>query len=199
LPKQVPAAQILNAALEVIADRGYSGATTRQIAAAAGVNEVTLFRRYGSKIGLLKAAMARDAERFSQQGGVSYTGDVQADLERATVLYGELINRRSALMPVLTSECRHHPELLEVIQVVHGILFSIGGLLTRYQEEGVLRPEPALQAVATLLGPMLALGLLAGFETGMPAPPPLDPAEYVRRYLDGRRVAADSALTAAPL
>ena len=41
--------QILDAALDVMAERGYTGATTRQMAAAAGINEVTLFRRFGSK------------------------------------------------------------------------------------------------------------------------------------------------------
>jgi AcrR family transcriptional regulator len=46
---------ILDAAAELIGERGYKGTTTRAIAERAGVNEVTLFRHFGSKRGLLEA------------------------------------------------------------------------------------------------------------------------------------------------
>ena len=41
--------QLLQAALKVYAESGTRGATTRRIAQEAGVNEVTLFRHFGSK------------------------------------------------------------------------------------------------------------------------------------------------------
>jgi len=50
--------QLLEAALKVFAEHGTRGATTRRIAHAAGVNEVTLFRIFGSKEGLLREALA---------------------------------------------------------------------------------------------------------------------------------------------
>jgi AcrR family transcriptional regulator len=40
---------ILDAALRLFSQKGFLGATTRQIAREAGVAEVTLFRRFGSK------------------------------------------------------------------------------------------------------------------------------------------------------
>jgi AcrR family transcriptional regulator len=49
---------LLEAALKVFAEHGTRGATTRRIAHAAGVNEVTLFRHFGSKEGLLREALA---------------------------------------------------------------------------------------------------------------------------------------------
>jgi AcrR family transcriptional regulator len=49
---------LLEAALKVFAEHGTRGATTRRIAHAAGVNEVTLFRHFGSKDGLLREALA---------------------------------------------------------------------------------------------------------------------------------------------
>src|SRR5687768_5839983 len=49
---------LLEAALKVYAEHGTRGATTRRIAHAAGVNEVTLFRHFGSKESLLRAALA---------------------------------------------------------------------------------------------------------------------------------------------
>ena len=48
--------QLLDAAVRVYADSGYHGATTRRIAAAAGVNEITIFRHFGSKDVLLREA-----------------------------------------------------------------------------------------------------------------------------------------------
>lgn len=51
------AARILAAAAEIMADKGVKGATTRAIATAAGVNEVTIFRLFGTKEGLLAAVL----------------------------------------------------------------------------------------------------------------------------------------------
>ena len=51
--------QLLDAAAQVYAEAGYRGATTRRIAAAAGVNEVTLFRQFGSKDALMREAIAQ--------------------------------------------------------------------------------------------------------------------------------------------
>lgn len=41
--------RILRAALELFSEHGYTDVTTRSIASAAGVNEVTLFRLFGTK------------------------------------------------------------------------------------------------------------------------------------------------------
>ena len=51
--------QLLAAAARVYAEAGYLGATTRRIAQEAGVNEITLFRHFGSKQALLHEAIAR--------------------------------------------------------------------------------------------------------------------------------------------
>jgi AcrR family transcriptional regulator len=51
--------QLLDAAARLYAEAGYRGATTRRIAGQAGVNEVTLFRHFGSKDALMKEAIAR--------------------------------------------------------------------------------------------------------------------------------------------
>ena len=51
--------QLLDAAARVYAEVGYRGATTRRIAVQAGVNEITLFRHFGSKDALIRAAITR--------------------------------------------------------------------------------------------------------------------------------------------
>ncbi|MEQ1693954.1 MAG: helix-turn-helix domain-containing protein [Gemmatimonas sp.] len=57
--------RILHAAARVYAQHGWRGATTRRIADEAGVNEVTIFRQFGSKDALLEIAM-RECARLEQ-------------------------------------------------------------------------------------------------------------------------------------
>ena len=56
--------RLLDAAAAVYAQHGHLGATTRRIADAAGVNEVTLFRLFGTKDALLELAVRSQAERL---------------------------------------------------------------------------------------------------------------------------------------
>jgi AcrR family transcriptional regulator len=55
---------LLEAAIKVYAEAGMRGATTRRIAQAADVNEVTLFRHFRTKRDLLRAAL----EHFTLSG-----------------------------------------------------------------------------------------------------------------------------------
>lgn len=50
---------IEQAAIEIFLEKGYKGTTTREIASRAGVNDVTLFRRYGSKLNILNTIVER--------------------------------------------------------------------------------------------------------------------------------------------
>ena len=51
--------QLLDAAARLYSEAGYHRATTRRIATEAGVNEVTLFRHFGSKDALIREAILR--------------------------------------------------------------------------------------------------------------------------------------------
>lgn len=59
--------RLVQAALQLFAAQGVTETTTRQIAELADVNEVTLFRHFGSKHGLLLAVI-EEAEVFTQLG-----------------------------------------------------------------------------------------------------------------------------------
>lgn len=57
---------ILNAAVQVFSQHGFRGSTTRRIADAASVNEVTIFRYFGSKEALLQEAIkGSDVDPFT--------------------------------------------------------------------------------------------------------------------------------------
>jgi AcrR family transcriptional regulator len=59
--------KLIHAAISLFATQGVTETTTKQIAELAQVNEVTLFRQFGNKHGLLLAAI-EDAEVFAQLG-----------------------------------------------------------------------------------------------------------------------------------
>lgn len=61
LTTQSTSDRIINAAIELISEKGYKAATTKAIAQLANVNEVTIFRHFGNKRGILKAIV----EKFS--------------------------------------------------------------------------------------------------------------------------------------
>jgi AcrR family transcriptional regulator len=51
--------QVLDAALEVFADRGYHGASTEEVAQRAGISQPYVFRLFGTKKGLFCAVTSR--------------------------------------------------------------------------------------------------------------------------------------------
>ncbi|MDX1613880.1 MAG: TetR/AcrR family transcriptional regulator [Candidatus Promineifilaceae bacterium] len=184
MPRTIATHQILDAALDVITKRGYAGATTREMAAAAGINEVTLFRRFGSKKGVLMAAVEQEAGKLSA-GGMTYSGDLQADLLRVVRFYQQLMAQHGRLLVMLLSEAPRQPELLEAMQTPLAIIEKIEVLIRRYQREGVLVEEPPGQAFAALVGPLFLCGALGELVPAL-METPFDPVAHVHGYLQGR-------------
>jgi AcrR family transcriptional regulator len=73
--------RIVSAAREVIARKGKRGATTREIADLAGVNEATLFRHFGNKESLIIAVAKASCPDTKLRDVVAHlTGPVDEDL-----------------------------------------------------------------------------------------------------------------------
>lgn len=81
---QAPTRQrLIHSALELFASHGVTATTTRQIAELAGVNEVTLFRHFGSKYGLLLSVI-EEAAVFTQIGQtLVYQADQTGNIHQA--------------------------------------------------------------------------------------------------------------------
>lgn len=174
---------ILEAAFRAFADFGYEKATTRRIAEYAGVNEVTLFRRFGTKAALMQEAVRREMEGF--EAHIRYSGDLERDLTEVVATYQAMVRRRGRFLPTLLSEVSRRPEFRTIAQKPLQTFRMVGGLLERYQAAGRLREEPPVSALVALMGPVLAQTLLGLFAPGMV--PDLDPARHVAAYMDGRR------------
>jgi len=72
--------RILQAAARVYAQHGFRGATTRLIAIEAGVNEVSLFRTFGSKAALFEAMMQSHAASLPMPSLPEVPGNAQAEI-----------------------------------------------------------------------------------------------------------------------
>lgn len=184
MPKIITDSSVFAAVIEVISQNGYSGATTRQIAQAANINEVTLFRKYGNKAQLVVNTFEYIASQLDVASKVVYTGELEADLQRIVTVFYDTNDMRSSLMPILLAELPRHPELEEALSIPMRILERVGEILARYQAEGALIAEHPLQAVGALMGPLMVGLMLGKFTAELPPP---DMEAHVATFLNGRR------------
>ncbi len=187
MPKIVEDEKIYRAVIQIMSERGYGGATTKQMADAADVSEVTLFRKYGSKQQLVKQAIAATIAQTDFDAATEYTGEVATDLLRVVQSYQNSAVKHGQLIFILLSEIPRYPELADVLNIPAEIYTGIGNLLDKYQSEGKLQQEPSLHAVAALLGPLMYTAML---RKAIPNGdlPLLDLHSHVARYLEGCRV-----------
>lgn len=102
--------QLLEAAVKVFAQAGFRGATTRRIAQEAGVNEVTLFRQFGSKEGLILEAVVRAVARLQDETQLPLVPmDPEAELLEWTTRHYEFVLRNSRLIKAAMAEAQSHP------------------------------------------------------------------------------------------
>ena len=90
--------QILNAALEVFAEFGFSGAATREIARRAQVHQPAIAYHFGSKELLWKAAADAVFEEFSStlEAGLEHTASDKDRLRRLAEIYVRFVARKPA-------------------------------------------------------------------------------------------------------
>ena len=143
--------RIIDAASEVGSKVGYAKATTKAIAKAAGVNEVTLFRHFGTKENLFSAAI-------EQYGGPAIAGAIEAQLTGdyhqdmmtlGNILMSVLVERREMLR-ILLCESAHIPEVRTVLsRNPRELRKTIARYLESQMEKGVIKeqhPEALAQA-----------------------------------------------------
>lgn len=184
------AVAILDATLLVIGERGLKGTTTRAIAERAEVNEVTLFRKFGTKANLIRAAIEH---RFAtaRRDFVAYTGSIDADLIRLATNYRDTLEEFGPAIRAIVTEAPYEPELAGSLQGAQRLYDAIAAMLARYQQEGVLRPEPAETLVPAFLAPILVPYLTRMAEPlGVPHFV-IDPTVHVHRFLSGRSLQSE--------
>jgi len=151
--------RILDAAEAAFAEEGWLGATTQQIARAAEVNEVTLFRHFGTKKALFGALIGRFIE--GRRELIDQAILDHAPMEEVLAKLAERQHRAmlasAGFIRTLLGEMHRHPE--EVQEVVHETTWPLReqmlGLMQDWQARGLVRAEIDCDAALALFSAML--------------------------------------------
>lgn len=174
--------QLLEAAVRLYARAGYRGSTTRRIASEAGVNEITLFRHFGSKDALIREAISR--------AGRTVVADMLPETPRepfrevkdwATAHIAEMRERRS-LIRTCMGEIEEHPEIFTAENSPTVLSArALGRYLRRLREAGMAKAEFDEVAASTML-----MGVLFADAMGRDIMPDMyrnDPDEALDQYV----------------
>lgn len=160
--------QILEAAVRVFEEKGFNGATTREIAREAGVAEGTIFNYFPSKKDILKQILSKVIETFVpelairslEQALIESKGKDPEEILRF-VLHNRLkfVRQNITLLKIIMLEARFDPALREVYN--NKIYQSVRKLLEQYIEEaiaaGFIRPLDVSVAATCFMGMFFGL------------------------------------------
>jgi AcrR family transcriptional regulator len=146
---------LLTAAARVFARDGLAGATTRAIAREAGVNEVTLFRTFGSKEHLIAAVVGRAFGTEAAPAAPAVAGGLRADVAAFAGRYDALLVANLPLVRTMIGEIHRHADCEH--QALKGIFSPLRAALVHRLE--LARREGEIRAA---VNPEVAADLLAG-------------------------------------
>jgi AcrR family transcriptional regulator len=150
--------RILTAAEKAFARSGWLGATTREVARLAKVNEVTLFRHFRSKKALMEAVINGfiDDRRKIVAEGLADDLPLEAVLTRYAESYEQSMSRSADLMRAFLAEYTRRPAALRA--VVEGAAGpfreQLIAFLVRRQERGEIRADVNCSAAMELFSGM---------------------------------------------
>jgi len=149
--------EILAAAADVFAQHGFRGSTTRRIAEAAGVNEITLFRQFGSKEALLREAMKHLTESVGLMPLPDVPSDPEGELTQWSESFIQHLRLRSSIIRKTMSEMEERPEMSACASLVpRQASTDLCHYLTRLKRQGRAEKFEPKTAAAMLMGAIFA-------------------------------------------
>jgi AcrR family transcriptional regulator len=157
--------EVLKAAMKTIVREGYDGATTKLIADEAGINEVTLFRKFHSKENILQAVIMQQRDNALQALTSAFLSreiyeDDKGNAPRIATTLTELGDRliefmktRMDLMILLMSEGRRKPSVAKVISSIpQDMIVQLRKLFEEQMRLKKIRDVDPQLAAVTFLG-----------------------------------------------
>jgi len=177
--------QILEAAVRIYSEAGFRGATTRRIADEAGVNEVTLFRLFGSKSALIAEAVRAHTRVTPAAPLPDVPVDPTAELTSwAQADHAFLLEARGMILTSM-AEMHERPECAEPT-AEHPVesFKDLTGYLERLAAHRFIPSADDAKAAATMLkGSLFADAMGRDLMPEMFPPVDKAPATYVRLIL----------------
>lgn len=145
--------QLLEAAVKVFANAGFRGATTRRIAQEAGVNEVTLFRQFGSKEGLILEAILRAMGRLQDEAVLPrHPVDPAAELLDWTRRHFEFMHGNNRLIKAAMADAACHPDMACIgDRIGSAIEQTLRSYLERLRDAGGSDPDIDVVVASSML------------------------------------------------
>jgi AcrR family transcriptional regulator len=147
---------VLASTLDLLSQRGYEGVTTKDIAARAGVNEASLFRRWGTKAAIVAEALQ---DYSALETPTPDTGSLRSDL--LELLRGIIARIQTPQGQVISQIVVGHHRQPELEEVRHAYwsdrLNRAAVIVQRAKKRGELSEEvDADFLVEAAIGPILA-------------------------------------------
>ena len=150
-------AEIVDAALKLIAEQGIQHLTIKNLSTAIGVTEAALYRHFPGKTEIIQAMVSRFEEDVDDIGELRGWTAVEAALVRRT----ELVLAKPDLARVLFAE-ELFKDSPEIAQILHGMMQRHHKIMIRYFQEAinddVIRADIPMDTLFRLiLGPLRLL------------------------------------------
>jgi len=151
-PGQDSRERIIRAAAQVFGEAGYRGATTRRIAQVAGVNEVTLFRHFGSKEELIREAIAHAGRPEEEPTLPAEPADARGELTEFSRKQLEHLFRLRSMIRTCMGEGEEHPEILpRATERPVRVHRALRDYLGRLKAQGRARADADVDAASSML------------------------------------------------
>ena len=162
LPKESRREDLVQAAFRQIAERGFEGLRTREVAAAAGVNIATLHYYFPTKEALIRGVIGHAIGRF--RSTLTPHGSPDDQLNRHLRAVRTLMRSQpeiGAVMGELALRSTRDPALGRIMRETHeGWHRTLRGLLRRAVRDGSLAPElDSDDAAALIITTLMSMAL----------------------------------------
>jgi AcrR family transcriptional regulator len=148
--------KIFDATIALVSEKGYLGATTREIARRAGVTELTLFRHFGSKGNLFELCLERHSFLPDLREILPDLGDLTYDEALQTLGKRFLLSlkARKPMVMIMQAEMTRYPGKMKRMygQLMDEMLATLAAYFIALQKRGSLRHFPAELAARMFLG-----------------------------------------------
>ncbi len=182
--------EILSAALEAFADRGFAATKLEDVARRAGVTKGTIYLYFDSKEALFKALIRETIVPVIAQGEAlarTFVGTARDLFERLVREYWRLVGETSLvnIPKLMMAEARNFPELArfyyeEVVVRGHRLM---AGVIERGIKAGEFRPVNVMVAAKLAMSPLMhAVIARKAFAACMPEG--FDVASYLDTHID---------------
>jgi AcrR family transcriptional regulator len=178
--------RILVAAARVYAQYGFRGATTRLIATEAGVNEVTLFRTFGSKAQLLQEMLQAQVTGSTAPTLSTDLSDPQREITAWCAMTLDYLRGHAHLIRKTIAEAEERPEAAcQACEGPNSAGASLVLYVERLREEGLADADADVDvAVSMFMSAMFGDALYRDImPNAFPQPAEQAPAKYVHTFL----------------